>query len=131
MAGSKQIAVKIDRRKPRVSNSRETTAVVQPRPPDPASLLPPDPPASMESLDPGEIADVELTMMRPLPKIERMPDGIEVTERPVGHATAQWIVMVRCQCGRRWFEVEFVDTATCPRCGLFVVVELDGGPPPR
>ncbi len=85
----------------------------------------------MESLEPGEIADVELTMMRPIPKIERMPDGIEVTERPVGHATAQWIVMVRCQCGRRWFEVEFVDTATCPRCGLFVVVELDGGPPPR
>jgi len=131
MAGSKQIAVKIDRRKPRLSNSREAPTVVQPRPPDPASLLPPDPPASMESLDPGEIADVELTMMRPLPKIERMPDGIEVTERPVGHATAQWIVMVRCQCGRRWFEVEFVDTATCPRCGLFVVVELDGGPPPR
>jgi hypothetical protein len=131
MAGSKQIAVKTDRRKPRVPSARETAVEAQARPRDPASLLPPDPPASMDTLDPGEIHDVEMTMMRPVPKIERMPEGIEVVERPVGQATAQWIVMVRCQCGRRWFEVEFIDTATCPRCGTFVVVELDGVPPPR
>jgi len=123
--------VKFERRKPRGSAARETP---QPggRPPDPASLLPTDPPESsapLETVEPGEIADIELTMMRPLPRIERMPEGIEVVERPVGHAIAQWIVMVRCQCGRRWFEVDIVDTATCPRCGTFVVVELDGVPP--
>jgi hypothetical protein len=125
------LAVKIERRKPRVSAARETPNT-GPRPTDPVSLLPPDPPepsAPLETVEPGEIADIELTAMRPLPRIERMPEGIEVVERPVGHAIAQWIVMVRCECGRRWFEVDFVDTATCPRCGTFVVVELDGVPP--
>jgi hypothetical protein len=120
--------VKIERRKakpdPTAKGGREKAV----RPPDPASLLPPDPPEPLEKAEP-EIADEELTMMRPIPRIERMPEGIEVVERPVGHAIAQWIVMVRCQCGRRWFEVEFVDTATCPRCNTFVVVELDGVPP--
>ena len=123
--------MKIERRKPR-GLAASGTPKAGTRPTDPASLLPADPPeraAPLETVEPGEIADIELTMMRPLPRIERMPDGIEVVERPVGHAIAPWIVMVRCQCGRRWFEVEFVDTATCPRCGTFVVVELDGVPP--
>jgi hypothetical protein len=123
--------VKFERRKPRASATPEPPKVGT-KTPDPASLLPHDPPeksAPLETVEPGEIADIEITMMRPVPKIERMPEGIEVVERPVGHAIAQWIVMVRCQCGRRWFEVEFVDTATCPRCGTFVVVELDGVPP--
>lgn len=60
-----------------------------------------------------------------LPRVLSMPDGITVDERLVGRAVAQWILQVRCDCGRRWFEVEEVDTATCPRCGVLVYVDLD------
>jgi hypothetical protein len=60
-----------------------------------------------------------------LPRILSMPEGITVDERLVGRAVAQWILQVRCDCGRRWFELEVVDTATCPRCGLLVYVDLD------
>ena len=60
-----------------------------------------------------------------LPRILSMPEGIRVDERLVGRAVAQWILQVRCDCGRRWFEVEAVDTATCPRCGILVYVDLD------
>jgi hypothetical protein len=60
-----------------------------------------------------------------LPRILAMPEGITVDERLVGRAVAQWILQVRCDCGRRWFEVEVVDTATCPRCGMLVYVDLD------
>jgi hypothetical protein len=60
-----------------------------------------------------------------LPRILSMPDGITVQERLVGRAVAQWILQVRCDCGRRWFELNIVDTATCPRCGLLVYVDLD------
>ena len=61
----------------------------------------------------------------PLPRITRMPEGIKVEERRVDRAMAQWVMLVRCDCGRRWFEVEDVDTATCPRCGLLVYVDMD------
>lgn len=60
-----------------------------------------------------------------LPRITRMPEGIKVDERRVGRAVAQWILHVRCECGRRWFETEAVDTATCPRCGVLVYVDVD------
>ncbi len=60
-----------------------------------------------------------------LPRILSMPEGIRVDERLVGRAVAQWILQVRCDCGRRWFEVEAVDTATCPRCGVLVYVDMD------
>ncbi len=60
-----------------------------------------------------------------LPRILSMPEGIKVDERLVGRAVAQWILQVRCDCGRRWFEVEAVDTATCPRCGVLVYVDMD------
>ena len=63
---------------------------------------------------------------RILPRISRLPDGIEVVERPLGHATAQWLLQVRCECGRRWFELEPMKTATCPRCGTFLVVKTEG-----
>ncbi len=59
------------------------------------------------------------------PRILSMPEGITVQERLVGRAVAQWILQVRCDCGRRWFELEIVDTATCPRCGVLVYVDLD------
>ncbi len=61
-----------------------------------------------------------------LPAIKRLPDGIEVTERPLGHAKAQWLLQVRCECGRRWFELQEVETATCPRCKTFLVVKVEG-----
>jgi len=59
----------------------------------------------------------------PIPNITRMPAGYEVVEQKVGRAVGQWVLMVRCQCGRRWFEVEAIEAATCPRCGLLVYVE--------
>lgn len=61
----------------------------------------------------------------PLPRIKSMPEGIRVDERLVGRAVAQWVLQVRCDCGRRWFELEPVDTATCPRCGVLVYVDMD------
>lgn len=61
----------------------------------------------------------------PLPRITTMPESIKVEERRVGRAVAQWILHVRCDCGRRWFEVEPVDTAVCPRCGVLVYVDMD------
>jgi hypothetical protein len=60
-----------------------------------------------------------------LPGILSMPEGIRVDERRVGRAVAQWILHVRCDCGRRWFEAGPVDTATCPRCGVLVYVDID------
>ncbi len=59
----------------------------------------------------------------PIPNITRMPAGYEVVEQKVGRAVGQWVLMVRCQCGRRWFEVDAIEAATCPRCGLLVYVE--------
>jgi hypothetical protein len=51
-------------------------------------------------------------------------DGYEVVEHRVGRAIGQWILQLRCECGRRWFELEEVDTTTCPRCGLLVYVAI-------
>jgi hypothetical protein len=59
----------------------------------------------------------------PLPRIEQLPPGIIVKEDVMGRATGQWIVQIRCECGRRWFDVEMVKTARCPRCENMVVVE--------
>lgn len=61
----------------------------------------------------------------PVPRVTRMPEGVRVEERRFGRATAQWILQVRCECGRRWFEVEEVDTAKCPKCGMLVYVDMD------
>jgi hypothetical protein len=63
--------------------------------------------------------------MAPPPKVKRMPEGIEVTERRLGRAVGRWVLQVRCECGRRWFEVDPVQTADCPRCGAMVLVEID------
>jgi hypothetical protein len=66
-----------------------------------------------------------------LPRITRMPEGMKVEEHAVGRAIAQWVLHVRCDCGRRWFEVEPVDTTTCPRCGMFVYVDVDAHSTPK
>ena len=59
----------------------------------------------------------------PLPRVEQMPPGIIVKEDVMGRATGQWIVQIRCECGRRWFDVQMVKTARCPRCENMVVVD--------
>jgi hypothetical protein len=72
--------------------------------------------------DPGDTAN--------LPRITRMPEGIEVIEQRAGIAEGQWILQVRCQCGRRWFELEAIPVATCPRCGLLVYLNVAVPGPP-
>ena len=76
--------------------------------------------------DEPEPVDEDTTLgTAPLPKITRMPEGIEVQERRLGHAVGQWVLQVRCDCGRRWFEVQTVRTAECPRCGSTVLVDVE------
>src|SRR5512139_2158457 len=70
-------------------------------------------------------ADGDTLGTAPLPRITRMPEGIEVQERRLGRAVGHWVLQVRCECGRRWFEVEPVPTADCPRCGALVLIDID------
>lgn len=73
-----------------------------------------------------EPPDDEATLgAAPVPKIRSMPEGMDVQERHLGHAVGQWVLQVRCDCGRRWFEVQPVRTADCPRCGALVLVEIE------
>ena len=65
----------------------------------------------------------------PVPRITSAPPGIEVIEARAGTAEGQWVLHVRCQCGRRWFEVDAVRASTCPRCGLLVYVNIQGFSP--
>ena len=75
--------------------------------------------------DPPDLDDEDTIRAAALPKVMRMPEGIEVTERRLGHAVGHWVLQVRCDCGRRWFEVEPVQSADCPRCGSLVLIEVD------
>lgn len=80
----------------------------------------PEPAADAAVADaPAEAGDA------PPPRITRMPQGIEVSERRLGRAVGHWVLQVRCECGRRWFEVEPVPTADCPRCGALVIVDVE------
>jgi len=65
-----------------------------------------------------------------VPKITQMPEGIEVVERHLGHAVGRWVLQVRCDCGRRWFEVEPIKSAECPRCGALVLIQIESPEPP-
>jgi hypothetical protein len=77
--------------------------------------------------DEPEIQDQDdsLDSTQPVPKITRMPEGMEVVEHHIGHAVARWILQVRCDCGRRWFEVDAVRSAHCPRCGTMVLIDIE------
>jgi hypothetical protein len=76
--------------------------------------------------EPGPVGDDDATLgTAPLPKITRMPEGIAVTERRLGRAVGRWVLQVRCECGRRWFEVDPVPTADCPRCGALVLIDVE------
>ena len=57
-----------------------------------------------------------------LPRIEQLPPGIVVEESEMGRATGQWVVHIRCDCGRRWFDLQMAKTARCPRCEMMAVV---------
>lgn len=60
-----------------------------------------------------------------VPKITHMPEGITVTEQRMGTATGQWVFVMLCKCGRRWFSLQAMDKAKCPRCERWVTVEAD------
>jgi hypothetical protein len=77
-----------------------------------------------EEPEPGHGDEAELGTA-PVPKVTRMPHGIEVSERQLGHAVGRWVLQVRCDCGRRWFELEPVRTGDCPRCGALVLIDVD------
>jgi hypothetical protein len=74
--------------------------------------------------DPANADDLVLGSA-PVPRITRMPQGVEMREQGLGHAVGRWILQVRCDCGRRWFEVEQVATVRCPRCEALVAVEVE------
>lgn len=67
----------------------------------------------------------------PVPTITSLPEGIEVVEQRVGRAVGNWILQVRCQCGRRWFELSPVDATHCPRCGTYVFIDVAAGKGPQ
>jgi hypothetical protein len=82
--------------------------------------------------EPEPVDDDDATLgTTPLPRITRMPEGIEVTERRMGRAVGHWVLQVRCECGRRWFEVEPVQAADCPRCGALVLIDIEPKEPLR
>ena len=84
---------------------------------------PPHGPSGNEQpVAPDEIGDLDDTSR--LPQITSNLDGIEVIEHSAGRAIGQWILQVRCECGRRWFEVEAIDSTMCPRCKRLVYVDL-------
>ena len=64
------------------------------------------------------------TNSRTRPIAGRLPEGYEVHEQRVGRAVGQWVLQVRCQCGRRWFEVEAIEATHCPRCGSLVYLDI-------
>ena len=76
-------------------------------------------------LDPRRLTLQEDDETGALPQITRLPEGISVVEQRIGQASGQWIFCVRCECGRRWFDTRAVDTAQCPRCGLWVQVKAE------
>lgn len=91
--------------------------------PSDMSAAAPRAPAATMDLDPERTSEV--------PKITRLPEGIEVIEQSVGRAIGNWILQVRCQCGRRWFESTPVEATHCPRCGMYVYIDVQPGPGPQ
>ena len=78
----------------------------------------------------NEEGDDGLDTARP-PRITRMLEGIEVIEERMGRASGQWLLEIRCECGRRWFEVKEIETARCPRCDTLVRVQVERPPAVR
>lgn len=85
---------------------------------------PVDDPRLLRSVEDNQAEKGDLDDTAPVPNITRMPAGYEVVEQSMKRATAQWVLQVRCQCGRRWFELEAIDATHCPRCGVLVYVDV-------
>jgi hypothetical protein len=82
-------------------------------------------PGTFGDAQPGEPdLDSDLDDTSRMPQITSNLDGIEVVESRAGRAIGQWILQVRCECGRRWFEIEAIDSTVCPRCKQLVYVDL-------
>lgn len=75
-------------------------------------------------IDPKD-AEYEADDDASLPRIRSMPEGITVVEQQIGHAIGQWVFVLLCDCGRRWFTLRAVEKAQCPRCDRWVHVEAD------
>lgn len=69
-------------------------------------------------------ADAEFEAV-PVPQITRMPEGITVVEQQIGHAIGQWVFVIFCDCGRRWFSLHAQDKAQCPRCERWVHIDAE------
>ena len=87
------------------------------REPSPPSI---DHTQPMETISGAETGDA--IYWSDLPRIERLPPSIVVEEREMGRASGQWVVQSRCECGRRWFDLQMVKTARCPRCEMMAIV---------
>jgi len=81
--------------------------------------------------DVDEELDEEIGSTQRLPRVTRMPEGMTVVEHRVGRAIGQWVLQVRCECGRRWFELREIETSTCPRCRTLVYVDIDKNSAPE
>ena len=92
------------------------------REPSPPSIDQTQPMEGTEAIGGAESEDTTYSSAL-LPRIEQLPPGIVVAEAEMGRATGQWIVLIRCECGRRWFDLRMVKTARCPRCETMAVVE--------
>jgi hypothetical protein len=98
---------------------------------DPALLFrPQDEPDGAESASRLQALEADEAERLDVPNIARLPGGVEVIEQKVGRAVGNWLLQVRCQCGRRWFELSPVDATHCPRCGMYVYIDVvaGGGP---
>ena len=51
--------------------------------------------------------------------------GAPIEEADIGRAIGQWVLAVRCECGRRWFEVRETYQVRCPRCGKVAYLEVE------
>lgn len=84
----------------------------------------PSPAPAEEERPAAPAGTVDLEDTSRLPQITSNLSGIEVVEHTAGRATAQWILQVRCDCGRRWFELEAIDSTMCPRCNRLVYLDI-------
>ena len=98
-----------DRWGPGTSESDSKTGIAGPAPegvrPD---LEHTQPMERTDDLDAEPSDETAYILGAPLPRVEQMPPGIIVKEDVMGRATGQWIVQIRCECGRRWFDVQMV-----------------------
>ena len=117
-AASKRCDMSMKLRQVQPSTLRRAMKYLGKREPSPPSI---DLTQPMETIG-GAVSEDTTYLNALLPCIEQLPTGIVVEETEMGRATGQWVVQIRCECGRRWFDVQMVKTARCPRCEMMAVV---------